>query len=175
MFFQHMTLTFDLDLHSQPLPKIKVIGQTFQTGEHMMNFGPMTFGPVNYGQVTDRQKLTHMSTLKHRQNRVCWQSQEETWYGTCNFFRPATAGLLESLATANFHDTKSWCFTSRERRRKANLWKENTIFFLKCPFPPLVVIEKCAGPADRKVRFLISPKNYTTSPYAYKALKIGEL
>ncbi len=33
--------------------------------------------------------------------------------------------------------------------------------------------EKYAGPADRKMRFRISSKNYTLNVYAHKALKIG--
>ena len=37
------------------------------------------------------------------------------------------------------------------------------------------IFEKSAGPADKKVRFWISLKNYTLNPYAYKALKIGHL
>ncbi len=37
------------------------------------------------------------------------------------------------------------------------------------------IFEKSAGPADKKVRFRISPKNYTMNPYSYKALKIGQL
>ncbi len=35
------------------------------------------------------------------------------------------------------------------------------------------IFEKCAGPADTKVRFRISPKNYAANPYTYNALKIG--
>ncbi len=37
------------------------------------------------------------------------------------------------------------------------------------------IFEKSEGPADRKLRFQISPKNYTVNPYAYKAFKIGQL
>ncbi len=47
----------------------------------------------------------------------------------------------------------------------------NVIFSIDCNG----IFEKSAGPADRKVRFQISPKNYTVNPYAYKALKIGQL
>ncbi len=51
------------------------------------------------------------------------------------------------------------------------IFSRNVIFPIDCNG----VFKKSAGPADRKVRFRISPKNYTLNPYAYKALKIGQL
>ena len=45
------------------------------------------------------------------------------------------------------------------KRTKDNLWRKH-IFSQE---------KKCAGPADRKVRFRISLTNYTMDPEAYKA------
>ncbi len=58
---------------------------------------------------------------------------------------------------------------------RIQIWKyfdaKQTIYFKQ----PYSIFEKCAGPADRKVWFRISSKNYMIHPKAYKALKFGEL